>query len=201
MYAYTCMYTSISTAHLVPPLQEHQRGTIVCQGAHDHKHVEYLVAVPGEVEPPGLPPLRDSNHVEQRPDQVRQCHGWLVRQRDRPLWVAPVHHTGVHGRHDPEEPHRGEEHRPERPELPGGEGRGEQGGDGEHPHGRDAAEVDELPVGVALEDVVDGREEGGDDHDGDPHVVHPEQEEVEVVGVAREQVAGGAREETEHGTP
>lgn len=158
------------------------------------------MAVPREVEPPRPPPLRDTAHVKQRPRQVRQRHGQLVRERDRPLWVAPVHNAGMDGRHDPEEPHRGEEHCPERPELPSRQGRGEQGGNGERPHGCDAAEVDELPVGVALEDVVDGREEGGDDHGGDAHVVHPEEEEVEVVGVAGEEVASRARQETEHGT-
>lgn len=97
-------------------------------------------------------------------------------------------------RHDPEEPHGREQHGPEGSELPGGECRREKRHDGEYAHGRDPAQVDELPMTVALEYVVNWREEGGYDHDGDPDVVHPEQQDVETVRVAREEVADAARE-------
>lgn len=54
-----------------------------------------------------------------------------------------------------------------------------------------------MPYGLALENVVNWREKRGDDHDGDSDVVHLEEEEVEVVGVAAEEVAGGGGEEAE----
>lgn len=73
-----------------------------------------------------------------------------------------------------------------------GLGRGEEGGDCENAHAGDAGEVGELPVRLALEDVKDRGEEGGDDHDGDADVVDAKEEEVEVVGVTREEVADAA---------
>lgn len=53
-------------------------------------------------------------------------------------------------------------------------------------------------MGLALEDVIDGRKEGRNNHDGDSGIVHSKKLEAEVVGVAAEEVANGAREETEH---
>lgn len=57
-----------------------------------------------------------------------------------------------------------------------------------------------MPEGGALEDVVDWGEEGGDDHDCDADVVELEEVEVEAVGVAAEEVAGGGGEEAEEGS-
>lgn len=50
-----------------------------------------------------------------------------------------------------------------------------------------------------MEDVVDWREEGGDDHDGDASVVEAGEEEVEAAGVAAKEMAESAGQETEHG--
>lgn len=169
------------------------------QSPHHHKHMEDLVAVAGQVEPPRPPPLRDPANVEDGPHQIRQRHGRLVGQDEVTVGVVPVEDEGMDGRNQAEEAHGDEEQGAERPVLAGGEGRGEEGGDGAEAHEGDAGEVDEVPVWGALEDVVDGGEEGGDDHDGDAHVVQVEEAAVEGVGVAGEEVADAAGQEAEHG--
>lgn len=47
-------------------------------------------------------------------------------------------------------------------------------------------------MGLAEEDVENGREEGGDDHYGYSGVVHAQKRETEAVGVATEEVAYAA---------
>ena len=47
--------------------------------------------------------------------------------------------------------------------------------DSEYAHNCDTAKVENLPVWGALKDVVDWREERGDDHDDDSYIVNPEQ--------------------------
>lgn len=81
-------------------------------------------------------------------------------------------------RQNAEEPHGHKQRRPESSVFWGREGRRKQRHDSEHSHRRNGGEIDELPVGFTLEDVEDRGEEGGDDHDGDPHVVHPQQQDV-----------------------
>jgi len=48
------------------------------------------------------------------------------------------------------------------------------------------------------ENIVDLREKGGDDHDNYSYIVQSPQEHVQVVGVATEEMAHAAGEETEH---
>lgn len=76
------------------------------------------------------------------------------------------------------QPHRCKQQGAERAKLAAREFWREQCHDGESAHDRYAAKVDELPARVALEDVVDGREERGDDHGGDASVVYAEEHEV-----------------------
>lgn len=142
-------------AHLVAPPQENYCRTVVRQRAGDDEHVEYLVAVAGEVEPPWLPPFRHPRHVEGGARQVSRRHGRLVGQRHVAPRFAPVDDGRVQGGYDPEEAHPGEERGAVGAEFPGGEMRGEEGEDGDEAHGGDGNEVDELPVSFALEDVVD----------------------------------------------
>ncbi|RZS29347.1 hypothetical protein BHM03_00063069 [Ensete ventricosum] len=190
---------SPSTAHLVAPLEEDDGRAVVRHRARDYKRMEYLVAVAGEIEPPGLPPFRHPRHVEDSPRQVRRGHGRLVGQRHVTPRLAPVHDGRMHRGHDAREAHAREKQGTVRSELAGGQLRREEGEDGDEAHGGDGHEVGDLPVRVALEDVVDGGEEGGHNHDGDADVVHAQEEQVEAVRVAAEEVAAAAREEAEHG--
>lgn len=159
------------------------------EGATDDEQVEYLVAVPGQIERPRPPPLRDSADVEHGAHEVRGRHGPLVRQRHVPPRIAPVHHRRMHGGHNAEHCHGHEQRRPVGAELALGELGGEEGGDSEKAEGGDGGEVEDLVERVALEDVVDWGEEGGDDHDGDAGVVEAGEEEVEAAGVAAKEVA------------
>lgn len=179
-------------AHLVAPPQENYCRAVVRQRAGDDEHVEYLVAVAGEVEPPRLPPFRHPRHVEGGARQVSRRHGRLVGQRHVAPRFAPVDDGRVQGGYDPEEAHPGEERGAVSAEFPGGELGGEEGEDGDEAHGGDGNEVGELPVSFTLEDVVDRGKEGSDDHDGDSGVVNAEEEEVEAARVATEQVARAA---------
>lgn len=148
------------------------------QRAHHHQNMEDLMTVSGQIEPPRLKPLRHPANVKPSSRQVKQSHGQLINQRHVTTRVTPVDDHRVDCWENAEQPHWAEEHGSEPPVLPGGEWRREQCDDGENPHGRYAAEVNEGPVRGTLEDVVDWGEEGGDDHDGDPGVVDSEEEEV-----------------------
>lgn len=169
------------------------------QSPHEHKHMEDLVAVAGQVEAAGAPPLGDAGDVEDGAEQIGERHGRLVGQDEVAMRVVPVEEEGVEGRNEAEEAHGDEEEGAERAVLGGGEGRGEEGGDGAEAQEGDPGEVDEVPVWGALEDVVDGGEEGGDDHHGDADVVEVEEAAIQGVGVAGEEVADAAGEEAEHG--
>jgi len=157
------------------------------------------VTVSGEVEPARLPSLRDPAHIEERPREIRHCHGYLVRQRHRPPRLRPVNGSSMHCRDDTGQPHGDEQHCAVTAAGARGDVWGEEVEDGEDAHNGDGGKVGKLPAGVALEDVVDGWKEGGDNHDGDADVVEAGEEEVEAVGVAAEEVADAAGEEAEHG--
>lgn len=69
---------------------------------------------------------------------------------------------------------------------------GEKREDCDKAHDGDGSKVGDLPVGIALEDVVNVGEEGGDDHDSDADVVEASEEEIKAVRVAAEEVATAA---------
>lgn len=103
-------------------------------------------------------------------------------------------------RDDAWETHGEEEPGPEGTEVGCWQGRGEEGEDYDDSEYRDGGEVDETGVRVAVEGVVDRGEEGRDDHDGDPGVVKPPEEEVELLRVGREEVGQGAEGQAGHGS-
>lgn len=167
--------------------------------AGDDERVEDLVAVAAQVEHAGAPPLRDAGEVERGAGEVGRRHGALVRQRHVPAGLVPVDGDGVGGGDDAGEAHGDEQQRavgavPRRAQP----GRHERVHGG-HPGGGDRRQVHHLPPRLALEDVVDGREEGDDDHDGDAGVVEADEEQVEAVRVARQEVARRAAQQAEHG--
>ncbi|KAG6428465.1 hypothetical protein SASPL_112717 [Salvia splendens] len=171
----------------------------MCQSPHHHKHMEDLVALPRQIEPPGPPPLGHPAQVKHGPDQIREGHDALVREYDIAVRVSPVDHSGMDGRDDAKQGHGDEEEDAEGAAFARGEGRVEEGDDGAGTKDGDPGEVDDLPVRGALEDVVHGGEVGGDDHDGDAHIVEVEELRVEAARVAAEEVAEAAAEEAEHG--
>uniref|UniRef100_J3MG75 Uncharacterized protein n=1 Tax=Oryza brachyantha TaxID=4533 RepID=J3MG75_ORYBR len=186
-------------AHLVARLDEDHGGGVVGERAGDDEGVEDLVAVAAEVELAGAPPLRHAGEVERRAGEVGQRHGALVRQRHVPARLVPVDGDGVDGRDD-----AGEAHADEQQRAVGAVPGGAQPGRHERVHGAhagrgDRRQVHHLPPRLALEDVVDRREEGHHDHDGDAGVVEADQEQVEAVGVARQEVARRAAQQAEHG--
>ncbi|PKA62440.1 hypothetical protein AXF42_Ash009326 [Apostasia shenzhenica] len=165
------------------------------QSSGDDEHMEYLMAVSGEVVLPRPPPLWHPADVEPRPHQVEPCHGRLPRQHLLPPLLGPVRHRYVQGRYGPGETHSGEEHGPEATvgRADGGE-EGNHGGDGE---GEDGGEIEEAPPGGEEEGVGDRGEERGCDHGGDAGVVEAAEEEVEAAGVAAEEVAEGRGQEAD----
>lgn len=150
------------------------------------------MAMASEVEGAWTPPLRHPTHVEDGPYHIGQSHAGLICKSNVAPGLPPVDDQGMDGRHNPGEAHGGEDQGSERPEFAGGEGGGKEDDEAGDAHDGDAGEVGELPVGIALEDVVDGWEERGDDHDGDAGVVDAEEEAVELVGVAGEEMANAA---------
>lgn len=187
------------TPHLTPIPQENMSSTIMCQSPHQHKHMEDLVALAGQIEAPGPPALGRPGQVEDGADQVGEGHDGLVREDDVAVGVSPVDDSGMDGRDDAEQGHGDEEEDAEGAALARGEGRGEEGDDGAGAKDGDPGEVDDLPVRGALEDVEHGGEVGGDDHHGDAHVVEVEELRVEAPRVAAQQVAEAAAQEAEHG--
>lgn len=168
------------------------------QRRRHHKDVEDLMAVSHDIERAGPPSLRDPRHVEDGAGAVQEPHHDLVAQGAEDQGVVPVEGHGVGGRDDAGAPHAEEQPRPEGTEAAAGEGGGEQGDDDEDPDEGDGGEVEEAPVGVVGEGVVDGGEEGADDHEGDPDVVEAPEEEVEPPRVAGEEVGDGAEDEARH---
>lgn len=141
------------------------------QSPHDHTHMEDLVALAGQVEPPGLPALGHPTQIKHGTNQIRQRHHTFIGHYHIAVGITPVHHSSMHCRNNPEQPHWHEQQNAEGTALPRREGRGEQRDDGAGPHYGYACEVHHLPMWGALEDVVHCREEGGDDHHRDPDVV------------------------------
>uniref|UniRef100_A0A0A9CJ99 Uncharacterized protein n=1 Tax=Arundo donax TaxID=35708 RepID=A0A0A9CJ99_ARUDO len=186
-------------AHLVAGLEEHDGGAIVRERAGDDERVEDLVAVSGQVERPRPPPLRHPRQVERRAGQIRCRHGALVRQRHVPAGLVPVHGGGVHRRHHPRHAHADEQQRAVGAVPRRAQARRHKRVHGGHAGGGDRRQVHHLPVRLALEDVVDGREEGDHYHHRDARVVEPDQEQVQPVRVARQQVARAAAQQAEHG--
>lgn len=148
------------------------------QSPENHQHMKQLVAMSGQIEPARPPPLRHPAHIKPGSGEVEQSHSRLISQSNIPPRIPPIHDGGMDRRNDPEQAHGHEEQRSEGPEFSGGERRREQSDDGEDAHDGDSGEVDDLPEGIALENVVDGGEEGGDDHDGDSDVINSEQKEI-----------------------
>lgn len=54
------------------------------------------------------------------------------------------------------------------------------------------AEVEVARIGVAIEGIVDRGEEGAHNHDGDPGIIKPPEEEVELSRMGGEEVGEGA---------
>lgn len=176
----------------VPPVEEHGNGGVVKQRPRDDEEVEDLVAVPGEVERPGLPPLGHAAGVHPRAGAVRRSHERLQGQHDAARGVPPVLRRGVHGRHHAGEAHGEEEQRAGLAVLGRVQDGAEEGAGGEEGQEGDGGEVEEPGEGLAQEGVVYGREEGGDDHEGDARVVQAPEEVVEAAGVAGQQVGDAA---------
>lgn len=101
---------------------------------------------------------------------------------------TPMKHNGVHRRDHTGEPHGEEEVSPERAIMGRGERRREKRDDGKNAKEWNGGEIEKAGVGVAREGVVDGGEEGGDDHDRNAGVVEAPEEEVEALGVGVEEV-------------
>lgn len=136
------------------------------------------MAMARQIEPPGPPPLGNPSHIKHSPHQIRQSHDRFISQRHIPVRVIPVSHKRMHCRDQAEQAHAQKERNPERTTFSRGEGRGEKRDDRARAHDCDDGEIDDLPMRGAEENVVYGREEGGDDHDGDPGVVHTEEMRV-----------------------
>lgn len=126
--------------------------------------MEYLVAVADDVEHPRAPPLRYPADIDACPNTIGQAHHQLQTQGHMARAVLPVDPQCVECRNHPGEAHGKEEGGANRAEAGGREGRGEEGDDCKEADGGDGGEVDEAGEGVAEEGVVDGRDEGGDDH-------------------------------------
>lgn len=148
------------------------------QSTKNHQNMKQLVTMSGQIKPTGPPPLGNPAHIKPSSGKVKQSHGSLISQSNIPARISPIDDGGVNRRNDPEEPHGDEEKRSEWPEFSGGERRREESDDGEDAHDGDSGEIDELPVGIALENVVNWGKKGGDDHDSDSDVVDSEQEDI-----------------------
>lgn len=168
-------------------------------GADEHEHMEDLVAMPDDIEHAGTPLLRDTADIEPGPDGVRQPHGHLEPEREVARGVAPVDPESVQRRDDTGQAHC-EEQRGTQPAVPRrGAGRREQHGHDERAQGGDGGEVGDARGAVAEEGVVDGRDEGGDDHDGDARVVQLPEDDRGAARVAGQQVRRAARGQARHG--
>lgn len=144
------------------------------QSPKNHQNMKQLVAMSGQIEPAGPPPLGNPAHVKPGSGEVKQSHCRLISQSDIPARISPIDDGGVNRWDDAEETHGHEEQSSEWAEFAGGERRREKSDDGEDAHDGDSGEIDDLPVGIALKDVVNWGEKGGDDHDGDSDVVDSE---------------------------
>lgn len=105
---------------------------------------------------------------------------------------TPMKHKGMNRRDHAGEPHGEEEVSPEIAVTRRGERRRKKGDDDKNAQDWNGGEVEKAGVGIAREGVVDGGEEGGDDHDWDAGVVEAPKEEVEALGVGEEEVGDGA---------
>jgi hypothetical protein len=183
----------------VPPAEVDQPGEVVRVGAGDDEHMEQLVAVPREVEPPGHPPLGHPGGIHRHAGQVGRAHGHLVPRREHGLRAVPEHEHLVHDGHQARHAHAREQPRARPPQLGPLEDREQGDGHGGGAGGGDEAEVERLEEGVAQEGVVDERVEGGDDEPRDAGVVQAEEHVAGVLRVARQQVARAAHQQAEHG--
>lgn len=136
--------------------------------------MKQLVAMSGQIEPARKPPLRNPAHVKPGSSEIKQSHRRFISQSDITARITPIHDGGVNRGNNTEETHGDEEKSSIGPEFAGGKRRGEQSKDGEDAHDGDSGEIDELPEGIALKDVVNWGEKGGDDHDRDSDVVDSE---------------------------
>nr|ACL53312.1 unknown [Zea mays] len=185
--------------HRLSPVDEDGGGGVVRERADEHEQVEDLVAVADAVEPAGAPALRHAGDVEPGAGGVHEAHEELERQREVALAVCPVEPQRVQRRQHPGEGHGHEEAGAEVAQARRrARGRQEQRHHQQAQQG-DGGQVDELRAGAAEEGVVDGREEGGDDHHRDPRVVELPEEAREAARVARQQVRRRAHRQARHG--
>jgi len=184
--------------HGLPPVDEDGRGGVVRERADEHEHVEDLVAVADAVELARPPPLRHPADVEPGARRVDEPHDELERQGEVALAVAPVERQRVQRRHRPRQRHAHDQAGAEVAEARRRPRRRQHEPHHEQAQRGDQGQVEELRAGVAEEGVVDRREEGGDDHDGDPRVVELPEEAVEAPRVARQQVRRRAHRQARH---
>ncbi|GAB2209314.1 hypothetical protein Droror1_Dr00026524 [Drosera rotundifolia] len=132
-------------------------------------------------------------------NEVKECHQQLTSYGHNPPRIVPEQDRNIYSRNHTKDSHQDKECGTKTLVFIRRKNRGEQGDGVEEAHERDHGEIDELTYRVALEDVVDGREEGRDDHDGDVEVVYTKKLHAEVEGVTVEEMADTTREEAEHG--
>lgn len=176
----------LTASHGIAELQEHKCSAVVSQSAHYDEHMKDLMALPGYIKPSGLEPLRNSTYIKCSTNEVKECHQQLTNYGHIPPGIVPKQDSSMYSRNHAKDSHQDEECGTKTSVITRRKCRREQGDAGEEAHKRDHGEIDELPYWVALEYVVDGREEGRDDHDGDAEVIYAKKLHAEVVGVAAE---------------
>lgn len=157
-----------------------------------HKHVEDLVAMPGDVECSGFPLLGYPGNIKPRSRGVQYTHQELIPQSNENVGVSPINNNGVSCGNHSREAHGEKEGGPEETVLRRREAGREKSDYDERAEDAYGAEVEEARIGVAIEGVVDRGKEGAHNHDGDPGIIEPPEEEVELSGMGGQEVGEGA---------